>query len=163
MSSSPRILVLSAAVGAGHLRAAQAVELALREVVPQATVRNVDVLELTNSTFRRVYGKAYLDLVNRAPHVLGYFYDLLDKPRSPRRRTDRLRLVMAKINLRPFIRFLKDEPCDLVINTHFLPAEIIASLRKKERLSVPQVTATTDFETHRLWVNQPCELYCTAT
>jgi processive 1,2-diacylglycerol beta-glucosyltransferase len=70
---------------------------------------------------------------------------------------------MEKINLRPFIRFLKEEPCDLVINTHFLPAEIIASLRKKERLSVPQVTATTDFETHRLWVNQPCEHYFTAT
>src|SRR5207253_6684650 len=49
------------------------------------------------------------------------------------------------------------------INTHFLPAEIIASLRKQERLSVPQVTVTTDFETHRLWMNQPCEHYFTAT
>ena len=30
-------------------------------------------------------------------------------------------------------------------------------------LTLPQVTATTDFETHRLWVNQPCEHYYTAT
>ena len=51
MTHQPRILVLSASVGAGHLRAAQAVELALREVVPEATVRNVDVLELTNTAF----------------------------------------------------------------------------------------------------------------
>jgi processive 1,2-diacylglycerol beta-glucosyltransferase len=80
-SSPPRILVLSASVGAGHLRAAQAVELALKETAPQATVRNLDVLSLTNRAFRHVYGKAYLDLVNRAPHVLGYFYDLLDRPR----------------------------------------------------------------------------------
>ena len=77
---APRILVLSASVGAGHIRAAQAVELALRQLRPDATVRNVDVLELTNVAFRRVYGQAYLDLVNRAPHVLGYFYDLLDRP-----------------------------------------------------------------------------------
>ena len=75
-----RILVLSASVGAGHLRAAEAVELALRQVVPEATVKNVDVLSLTNAAFRHVYGKAYLDLVHKAPHVLGYFYDLLDKP-----------------------------------------------------------------------------------
>jgi processive 1,2-diacylglycerol beta-glucosyltransferase len=163
LNPNPRILVLSASVGAGHLRAAQAVELALRQTVPQARVKNVDVLELTNVAFRRLYGKAYLDLVNRAPHVLGYFYDLLDKPRSSRGRTDRLRLAVEKINLRAFIRFLQDEPCDLVINTHFLPAEIIASLRKKEKLTVPQVTATTDFETHRLWVNEPCEHYFTAT
>lgn len=159
-----RILVLSASVGAGHLRAAQAVELALREVVPDALVRNVDVLDSTNAAFRRLYGKFYLDLVNKAPHVLGYFYDLMDQPsRSGKNRSDRLRLAIEKLNLRKFVRFLKEEPPDLVINTHFLPAEIIASLRRKGELSVPQVTATTDFETHRLWVNPPCDHYYTAT
>ncbi len=71
-----RILVLSAAVGAGHLRAAQAVELALREIDPAAEVRNLDVLGLTNAAFRQVYAEAYLDLVNLAPHVLGFFYDM---------------------------------------------------------------------------------------
>src|SRR5213595_1521496 len=108
-----RILVLSASVGAGHLRAAQAVELALREVAPDATVRNLDVLELTNAAFRRVYGKAYLDLVNRAPHVLGYFYDLLDRPRRPGSARDRLRLAVQKMNLHRFIHFLEDEKWDL--------------------------------------------------
>jgi processive 1,2-diacylglycerol beta-glucosyltransferase len=162
--TTPRLLVLSASVGAGHLRAAQAVELALRETVPDATVRNVDVLEWTNAAFRRVYGKAYLDLVNKAPHFLGYFYDLLDQPsRSGKNRGDRFRLMVEKLNMRRFIRFLQEEPWDLVINTHFLPAEIIASLRKQQQLALPQVTVTTDFETHRLWVNQPCEHYFTAT
>src|SRR5260370_19386768 len=160
----PLLLVLAASVGAGHLRAAEAVELALRQVVPQATVKNLDVLTLTNAAFRRVYGKAYLDLVNKVPHVLGYFYDLMDQPsRSGRHRADRLRLAVEKLNLRSFIRFLEEEPWDLIINTHFLPAEIIASLRMQERLSVPQVTVTTDFETHRLWMNQPCDHYFTAT
>ena len=69
MKQPPRILVLSASVGAGHLRAAQAVELALRQLDPSAVVKNVDVLEYTNAAFRRVYGKAYLDLVNKAPHI----------------------------------------------------------------------------------------------
>ena len=40
---SKRVLVLSASVGAGHLRAAQAVELALRQLDPEAVVKNVDV------------------------------------------------------------------------------------------------------------------------
>jgi processive 1,2-diacylglycerol beta-glucosyltransferase len=119
---------------------------------------------MTNAAFRHVYGKAYLDLVNKAPHVLGYFYDLLDQPsRSGLHRADRLRLAAEKLNLKRFMSFLVDEPWDLVINTHFLPAEIIASLRTKRKLDVPQVTVTTDFDTHRLWVNQPCEHYFTAT
>src|ERR1700676_5408519 len=101
------VLVLSASVGAGHLRAAEAIELALRQLHPEATVRNLDVLTLTNTAFRRVYGKAYLDLVNRAPHVLGYFYDLMDRPgRTGRHRTDNLRLAVQKMNLTRFIRFL---------------------------------------------------------
>src|SRR5713226_2523124 len=93
---SRRILILSASVGAGHLRAAQAVELSLRQLDPEAVVKNVDVLDLTNPLFRRVYGKAYLDLVNKAPHVLGYFYDLLDRPTSSRHRSDRLRFLVEK-------------------------------------------------------------------
>jgi processive 1,2-diacylglycerol beta-glucosyltransferase len=160
---SRRILVLSAAVGAGHLRAAQAVELALRQLDPAATVENVDVLTLTNGLFRRLYGRAYLDLVNKVPHVLGYFYDLLDRPRSAGRKSDRLRLLVEKLNLHKLLRLLKKEPWDVIVNTHFLPAEIIASLRRKGELATPQLTVTTDFETHRLWVNQPCDRYFTAT
>jgi len=163
LAAMKRVLVLSASVGAGHLRAAQAVELALRQLDPAAEVKNIDVLTLTNATFRRLYGDAYLDLVNKAPHVLGYFYDLLDRPRSARRKSDRFRLLLEKLNLTRFLRFLRNEPWDVIINTHFLPAEIIASLRRKKALTTPQLTVTTDFETHRLWVNEPCDHYFTAT
>jgi processive 1,2-diacylglycerol beta-glucosyltransferase len=158
-----RVLVLSASVGAGHLRAAQAVELALKQLDASVVVENCDVLEFANAAFRRIYGRAYLDLVNKAPHVLGFFYDMMDRRPSPRKRSDRLRLLVEKMNLRGFVRFLHEQPCDLVVNTHFLPAELIASLRQRGELNVPQFTVTTDFETHRLWVNQPCDRYFTAT
>lgn len=159
----PRVLVLSASVGAGHLRAAQAVESALLKIEPDAIVKNLDVLALTNKTFRRLYGQAYLDLVNKAPHVLGYFYDMLDRPRSKSRKSDRLRLLVERVNLRHVLRILREESWDVIINTHFLPAEIIASLRRDEKINTPQMTVTTDFETHRLWVAKPCDHYCTGT
>ena len=158
-----RILVLSASVGAGHLRAAEAVELALKELAPRATIENVDVLKLTNSVFRRVYGQAYLDLVNKMPHVLGYFYDLLDRKPSPQQKSDRVRRLVQRLNLGKFLTFLNKEPWDAIVSTHFLPAEIVAGLKRKKKLFVPQLTTVTDFETHRLWVNQPCEQYFTAT
>src|SRR5262245_40773222 len=160
---SKRILVLSASVGAGHLRAAQAVELALRELDPAAHVENHDVMEFTNGVFRRLYAKSYLDLVNRVPHVLGYFYDLMDRPPSPQQKTDRLRRLVEKLNLRRFLKFLRGQSWDIVVNTHFLPAEMVAHLKRKGDFTAPQFTVTTDFETHRLWVNQPCEHYFTAT
>jgi processive 1,2-diacylglycerol beta-glucosyltransferase len=160
---SARILVLSAAVGAGHLRAAQAVELALREADPGATVKNVDVLTLTNAAFRKLYGQAYLDLVNKAPHVLGFFYDYIDRPRKATDPRETFRKLMMKLNLASLCEMLECQRWDVIVNTHFLPAEIIAMLRKRRKISTPQMTVTTDFETHRLWVNQPCEHYTVAT
>ncbi len=151
----PRVLVLSASVGAGHLRAAEAVQLALAQIAPDVTVENRDVLEFTNAVFRRVYGQAYLDLVNYFPHFVGYFYDWLEGDGDTRlRNRDRLRMTVQKLNLRAFERFLLEGNWNLVINTHFLPAELIARLRERGEIGVPQVTVCTDFDTHRLWVNQ---------
>jgi processive 1,2-diacylglycerol beta-glucosyltransferase len=76
---------------------------------------------------------------------------------------DRLRRAWEILNLQPFLEYLKSEPWDVVVNTHFLPAEMIATLKRKRRFGKPQVTVTTDFETHRLWVNEPTDLYTTAT
>jgi processive 1,2-diacylglycerol beta-glucosyltransferase len=158
-----RVLILSASVGAGHVRAAEAVELAVKELDSSATVENIDVLTLTNGVFRRVYGQAYLDLANKLPHVLGYFYDLLDRKPSPRHKSDKLRRLVQRMHTGRILKFLGKNSWDVVINTHFLSAEIIAGLKRKRKFAAPQVTAVTDFETHRLWVNEPCEHYFTAT
>jgi processive 1,2-diacylglycerol beta-glucosyltransferase len=122
------------------------------------------VLDFTNAMFRRVYAKAYLDLVNNFPHFVGYFYDWMEGDGEVRPRTrDKLRQAAQKLNLLPFERFLHDEQWDLVINTHFLPAELISKLRSSGKLNLPQVTVCTDFDTHRLWVNQPTDRYFCAT
>lgn len=57
-----RILILSASVGAGHVRAAEAVELALRRDFPGVSIANLDVLTLM-PPFRKVYRDGYFDLV----------------------------------------------------------------------------------------------------
>jgi processive 1,2-diacylglycerol beta-glucosyltransferase len=158
-----RVLILSASVGAGHMRAAEAVELAVKELDPAASVENVDLLTLTNAVFRRVYAQAYLDLANKLPHALGYFYDLLDRKPSPQQKSDKLRRIVQRLNTGKFLKFLGKDSWDVVINTHFLSAEIIAGLKRKKKFKAPQVTVVTDFETHRLWMNEPCEHYFTAT
>ena len=161
---SARVLILSASAGAGHLRAAEALEVAAREAYPDLYVENHDVLAFTNGVFRRLYAKTYLDLVNAAPHLLGMLYDWLDQPIKPNRDLgERLRRLVQKLNLLKFEKLVRQGNWDLVINAHFLPAELIAHLRLGEKVNVPQVTVCTDFATHRLWVNQPCERYFCAT
>src|SRR4051794_8625683 len=103
----PRALILSVSAGTGHLRAAEAIELALRERAPGAYVRNVDVLDLSLPPFRRCYGGMYLDFVDLAPAVLGYFYGLMDRPdHSGPNFWDRLRLTLERVSLRRLIDLL---------------------------------------------------------
>src|SRR5947209_6613668 len=76
----PRVLILSASVGTGHLRAAEAIELALRRLSSEAYVRSVDVLKMASAPLRFCYADFYLDLVRYAPDVLAGIYNVMDRP-----------------------------------------------------------------------------------
>ena len=124
-----RVLVLSASAGAGHLRAAEAIEKAIRLRGLASEVQHLDVLKYTNKVFRHLYSKAYIDLVNNAPEVLGWLYDHLDDPAK----NDPIRLAFDRLNANPFIRFLQRYQPDVAICTHFLPSGIISSLKAEEK------------------------------
>ena len=153
-----KVLILSASVGAGHLRAAEALEKAFRQTNAAREIRNIDVLQFTNPLFRRLYGKAYLDMVNTMPEVLGWMYDSLDKPWQNERR----RLALDRLNTQPFIKLLKDYQPDIAVCTHFLPAEIISWLKGKEKISFPQAIVVTDFDVHAMWLCHHFEQYFVA-
>jgi processive 1,2-diacylglycerol beta-glucosyltransferase len=153
-----RVLILSASAGAGHVRAAQAIEQAFQQSGAIGEVRHVDVLQHTSALFRRIYSQAYLDLVNRAPEVLGWLYDYLDRPWKH----ERLRLAFEKLNARPFIKLLTAYRPDWIVCTHFLPAGIVAWLRDRERLDTPQAVVVTDFDVHAMWLVRHVERYFVA-
>lgn len=160
----PRILILSASVGSGHLRAAQAIELALGRRRPDLLVRNVDVLRLATAPFRWAYSGFYLELIRHAPGLLGRLYRSVEKPiPTGPRPWYRLRVLLERLNIRPLVDLLESQPWDLVIDTFFLPGEIVASLRRLGRFTAPQLMVTTDFALHGNWVTQPCDGYCVAT
>ncbi len=155
---SQKILILSASVGAGHLRAAEALEKTFKQMLPDAEVKNIDVLNYTNPLFRRLYGKAYLDMVNNMPEILGWMYDTLDKPWENEKR----RLALDRLNTQPLIKFLKDYQPDIAVCTHFLPSEIISWLKAKQQITFPQAIVVTDFDAHALWLCHNYEQYFVA-
>jgi len=153
-----KVLVLSASAGAGHIRAAEAIERALVEMNAAEEILHVDTLQYTNKIFRNLYSKAYIDMVNKMPEMLGWLYDHLDQPWKNERR----RLALDRLNTRPFVKMLKQYQPDVVICTHFLPAEIISWLRAKERVACRQAIVVTDFDVHAMWLCHHYEQYFVA-
>jgi len=157
-----KVLLLSATSGAGHVRAAQAIEKAFNHTKERTgsigEIRHLDTLEFTTKIFRHLYSKAYIDVVNKMPGVTGWFYDKLDKPWESERR----RLALDKLNTRPFVKMLREYQPDMIVCTHFLPAEIVSWLRAKRRINSPQVIVVTDFDVHAMWLCHHYEQYFVA-
>jgi processive 1,2-diacylglycerol beta-glucosyltransferase len=147
MTRKPRVLLLSASSGAGHVRAAQALEKAFL-ARGDCQVEHIDAIDYVSKLFQRAYDKSYIAIVRRAPDLMGVIYERTDQPwQHPRRR-----LALDRLNSQPMIRLLKRAQPDLCVATHFLPAEIIAWLIAKKKLRAKNAIVVTDYDVHAMWL-----------
>jgi processive 1,2-diacylglycerol beta-glucosyltransferase len=150
-------LLLSTTSGAGHVRAAQALEKAFASR-GDCVVEHIDALQYVSRLFQRVYDKAYISMVRHAPQLMGVLYDRTDQPwLHPRRR-----LALDRLNTGPMIRMLKRLQPDLCVATHFLPAEIIAWLIAKKKLRARNAIVVTDYDVHAMWLCRTVDRYYVA-
>src|SRR5207247_7712439 len=94
-----KILILSASAGAGHVRAAEALDKALQTGNGSLQVRNLDALRYTRKIFRTLYSKGYLEMVQKQPHLLGWVYDQTDRPWK----NEKVRLALDRIHTQPLV------------------------------------------------------------
>jgi processive 1,2-diacylglycerol beta-glucosyltransferase len=153
-----RVLILSASAGTGHLRAAEALAKAAESDPRVVQVVNVDCLSYTNKLFRRFYSNLYLQLIKAAPTFLGWFYQNTDEPWK----TDRMRIMLSRLNLRPLVRMIRKLAPDFVICTHFLPAEIMSVLIEKKLVDAKLAIVVTDFDVHAMWLSRAFHHYFVA-
>jgi len=155
------ILILHATAGAGHTRAAQAIAAALTS--SGESHRVVDTLECTSSLFRRMYVKSYIDLVQKAPTLWGYFYDKSDVVHAPDSKRVRARLAFDKLHSRAFKKLLEETKPEIIVCTHFLPLELLSDLKGCGKLYTPVHAIITDVSPHAFWVYPNIEHYYVAT
>jgi processive 1,2-diacylglycerol beta-glucosyltransferase len=154
-----RVLILSASAGAGHVRAAEAIELALQRSGAPVTVANYDVLTLMPPAFRKLYRDGYFEMVRRAPRLLGWLYEATDRPFHK----DRLIQKLEEAGAQRLLRKIRDFDPDIAVCTHFLPSALLHRERRKGRCHARIVTVVTDFEVHGMWLAAPSDHYFVAT
>jgi processive 1,2-diacylglycerol beta-glucosyltransferase len=157
-----RILIVSASAGAGHVRAAQALEEAALHLHPEATARHLDILEFTAKAYRKTYAGGYLKMIDRAPALWGAIYRATDHVRQ-RRVLDRCVQIFDKLEFAGFRQALRDFVPDHVLATHFLPCQVLAPYRAKGRDTFPLALVLTDFDAHALWVQPTADRFFVAS
>lgn len=140
----PRVLIVSASIGAGHDGAAR--ELARRATVEGYAVDRVDFLDLLPLGLGRLLRATYHLQLRAAPSTWGPMANLLGSTAGLH--AARLTSWLAG---RRLLAACHPEPC-LAISTYPLASHALSRLRLRGEFWSPVVTYLTDMSVHPLWI-----------
>ncbi len=156
-----KIALFSVSAGAGHVRAAQALQSAAERWYPGVEAVHIDLMDLVPKLFRKMYADTYLNIVDSLPALWGYLYDRTDQEKADSV-LNRMRIAIERLNTQKLGRVLKEMDPDHVICTHFLPAQILSRKAAKRTFREPVWVQVTDFDLHALWVHEQMRGYFAA-
>jgi processive 1,2-diacylglycerol beta-glucosyltransferase len=155
-----KILLLSVSIGAGHVRAAQAIQAAANED-DGVQILHLDALDFVSSAFRKLYSDLYLKMVAKLPAVWGYLYQASHDAAADSL-SEKIRRGIERLSTRALRQEILNFNPDVILCTHFLPAEILDRMIRKESISCPVWVQVTDFDLHRMWVHEHMSGYFAA-
>lgn len=153
-----RILILSASVGSGHVKAAEALAKAFRADPNVEEVLVDDSLDHTNLLHKQLYSTLYKQLSKQLPNFLGWWYETSDDPWV----SDKGRVALDLTQALPLINLVREFKPDSIICTHFMPAGVLSFLIGQGRLEAELGIAVTDFHFHAYWITRAFHWYFVA-
>jgi processive 1,2-diacylglycerol beta-glucosyltransferase len=144
-------MVLSAGVGSGHNAAGKALESEFGRRPGVEAVQAVDVLGLTSDLFRSLQDDAYFTLVDAAPWLVGWGYEMNDVPFRSRSAMS----VWDHLNTTAVVKTIRAFAPDTIVCTHFLPARLVSLLLGRGRLQTTVSVVTTDYDFQGMWLTAP--------
>lgn len=142
------MLILSAGVGSGHNSAAAALRQACLERDDVDEVFVLDVLQESTALYRDLLGKGYFALVDNVPWLVDWGYDVSDQPFRRRGPID----PWTRANAMPTLSEIKRFRPTAIVCTHFLPAQLVASLVLRGSIDAKTAIVTTDYDFQGLWL-----------
>ncbi|MDI1479366.1 glycosyltransferase [Polyangium sp. y55x31] len=154
-----KILLLHASAGAGHRKAAEAIERGLRRRGISPTI--ADALTYTSPLFRRAYVRGYERMVREHSKLWATFFDLTDTP-SLRPMVRSVRRLGHALSTRSLVKRVQEGQFDTIVSTHFLSTEVVGDLRLRGAIGARLVTVVTDYDVHTIWLSKGVDFYLVA-
>jgi len=164
MNSKKKILIAYANAGAGHRKAAYAIDDVFKRMNRNdIEVKTIDTLDYSTAFLRKSYPAFYLFMVNKIPTLWGLGYYLFDTRIVNRLFILPARRISNSLNCSGLVDFLRQYNPDIVINTHFLGSEVMADMKRRGMLKDTKLISTvTDYFMHSFWVDKGIDFYCVA-
>ncbi len=147
-----KVLILSVSAGDGHMRAAEAIHAYSQQLGMAVDAMHLDVMDYVPSGFRQFYTEFYIKLVNKAPALWRYSYHTTSEAKHDAG-SEKVLQGVERLNTMALRKAITYYAPDAIVCTHFLPAEILSRMIRKQRLTAPVWVQVTDFDLHRMWVH----------
>jgi processive 1,2-diacylglycerol beta-glucosyltransferase len=153
-----KVLFVTAPIGAGHVRAAQAVGAALRRLAPGVATEYADVFAFLSPRLGRLILGGYLKVLDVFPQAYGAAYSWGNSSRVALAGRSAVSGWLAG----RMAGYLAASRPDAIVVTHATPAGLVSHLAARGGITVPTMAVVTDFTVHRLWVYPELGTYCVA-
>lgn len=154
-----KVLILTGALGDGHVQAASAVAETLAGLYPNADAKVVDFMALIHPRIHDFERFWFMQGVKRLPSVYTLLYQ---KTRTGNRLSDWMKQIRPSALLK-LKQLIDNEQPDVLVST-FPPASAALSQLKAHNMTVlPTVTIITDHTDHSFWVYPHTDLYMVAS
>jgi processive 1,2-diacylglycerol beta-glucosyltransferase len=150
--TQPRILVLSVSAGTGHTRAAEALRASAAGEQFGAEAVHLDLLDFVTPLLRFIYTDAYHFMVRHLPTCWRHLYRATNQA-ARHGPMHKLRRWAEQRNSRSLLNAIRTHQPDVIVCTHFLPAERLSQFLAARNVSCPVWVQVTDFDLHRMWVH----------
>lgn len=153
-----KIMLLTAATGGGHLRAAHAVEQYIHDNTEHEVV-TVDTLKAVGKLLDKTMCNSYLFMAKRLPTMFGRLYKHTNKQNAF---SDLVPKLSGLFSNSLFVTIAEYEP-DVIITTHPFATEMVAELKSDGMLKTPLICIITDYGVHRAYIADEVDAYVVAS
>jgi processive 1,2-diacylglycerol beta-glucosyltransferase len=145
-----KLLIVSASAGAGHVRAAQALEATAKISHPDWEVLHLDIVDYISVASRKLFFESYELIATELPKLWGFFYNSIDVPKR-QEQFDKVTSILKKLQSKKFITAVNKFGPDYILCTHFTPPDGLNKNRAKLKTNPRIGVVITDYGLHQLW------------
>ncbi len=139
----------------GHHSATIAIEKAVRQLVPDAKILNINAFNYTNPISEKVINRLYMSVIKATPHIWDFLYD------NPAivKKVEKIKQAIHKFNSPKFKTLFDKYKPDAVCCTQAFPCGMVADYKKNYAEDIPLVAVLTDYVPHAYWVYDDIDYY----
>lgn len=150
-----RILILSAATGGGHLRAASAIKSYTDKFCKGNEVEVIDAFEYIGYFYNKTIAGGYEFMAKHTPNLFGTMYNHTDKDTH----LNNIATKFNKLHSNKLLSLIEEKKPDVIICVHPFVGEMISDLKEKNKINTPAICIITDFAPHRMYIQDHLDAY----